>query len=139
MTKISIIIPVFTGHENLKYLLPAINQQTLRPCEIVIVDSCSHTEVGGLGTVTQPYIESTTYTALRDISLNYTLPSSVSDRLGLNYLQVGFSGRNLWLDTDYTGLSPEVSQFGNEAVGGSVDTNPFPLSKSMYFTLSLGL
>ena len=45
MTKISIIIPVFTGHEELKYLLPAINQQTLRPCEIVIVDSCSHTEV----------------------------------------------------------------------------------------------
>ena len=45
MTKISIIIPVFTGHENLKYLLPAINQQTLRPCEIIIVDSCLHTEV----------------------------------------------------------------------------------------------
>ena len=95
--------------------------------------------LGGLGAVTQPYIESTSYTALRDISLNYTLPSSVSDRLGLGYLKVGFSGRNLWLDTDYTGLSPEVSQFGNEAVGGSVDTNPFPLSKSMYFTISLGL
>ena len=45
MTKISIIIPVFTGHENLKYLLPAINQQTLHPCEIIIVDSCPHTEV----------------------------------------------------------------------------------------------
>ena len=45
LTKISIIIPVFTGHENLKYLLPAINQQALRPCEIVIVDSCPHTEV----------------------------------------------------------------------------------------------
>ena len=45
MTKISIIIPVFTGHENLKYLLSAINQQILRPCEIIIVDSCPHTEV----------------------------------------------------------------------------------------------
>ena len=45
VTKISIIIPVFTGHENLKYLLPAINQQTLHPCEIIIVDSCPHTEV----------------------------------------------------------------------------------------------
>ena len=45
MTNISVIIPVFTGHENLKYLLPAINQQTLLPCEIVVVDSCSHTEV----------------------------------------------------------------------------------------------
>jgi GT2 family glycosyltransferase len=29
----------------LKNLLPAINQQTLFPCEIVIVDSCLHTEV----------------------------------------------------------------------------------------------
>ncbi len=45
MINISIIIPVFTGHENLKYLLPAINQQTLPPREIVIVDSCSHGEV----------------------------------------------------------------------------------------------
>ena len=42
---VSIIIPVFTGHENLKNLLPAINQQTLSPREIVIVDSCSHAEV----------------------------------------------------------------------------------------------
>ena len=45
MINISIIIPVFTGHENLKNLLPADNQQTLPPREIVIVDSCSHTEV----------------------------------------------------------------------------------------------
>ena len=43
--EISIIIPVFTGHENLRKLLPAINQQTLLPREIIIVDSCSHTEV----------------------------------------------------------------------------------------------
>ena len=43
--EVSIIIPVFTGHGNLKYLLPAINQQTLRPGEIIIVDSCSHREV----------------------------------------------------------------------------------------------
>ncbi len=45
MINISIIIPVFTEHENLKNLLPAINQQSLPPREIVIVDSCSHTEV----------------------------------------------------------------------------------------------
>ena len=91
-----------------------------------------------LGGVTAPYIESTTYTALRDLSVSYTLPSSVSDRLGLSYMRVGIAARNWWLKTDYTGLSPEVSQFGNEAIGGSVDTNPFPLSKSTYLTLSMG-
>ena len=91
-----------------------------------------------LGGVTAPYIESTTYTALRDLSLSHTLPSSVSDRLGFSYMRVGIAARNWWLKTDYTGLSPEVSQFGNEAIGGSVDTNPFPLSKSTYLTLSMG-
>ena len=42
--KISIIIPVFTGYQNLKNVLRAINIQTLLPSEIVIVDSCSHME-----------------------------------------------------------------------------------------------
>jgi len=42
---ISVVIPVFTGHQNLKGLLQAINKQTLLPFEIVIVDSCAHMEV----------------------------------------------------------------------------------------------
>ncbi len=45
MINISIIIPVLTGHENLKNLLIAINKQTLLPREIIIVDSCLHTKV----------------------------------------------------------------------------------------------
>jgi hypothetical protein len=90
-------------------------------------------------TYTQPYIESTTYTMLRDVSLTYTLPKNLSDVAGVGYLKLGLAGRNLWLDTDYTGISPEVSQFGNEAVGGSIDTNPFPQSKSVYLTLSVGI
>ena len=94
--------------------------------------------LGGLGAVTQPYVESTSYTALRDLSLNYTLPGSMTEGYGVSYLQVGVSARNWWMNSDYSGLSPEVSQFGNEAVGGSVDTNPYPLSKSLYLTLSMG-
>ena len=94
--------------------------------------------LANLGAVTAPYIESTSYTALRDLSMTYTLPSSMTEGFGISYLQVGLSARNWWMQSDYRGLSPEVSQFGNEAVGGSVDTNPFPLSKSMYLTLSMG-
>ena len=94
--------------------------------------------LANLGAVTAPYIESTSYTALRDLSMTYTLPGSMTEGFGVSYLQVGLSARNWWMTSEYTGLSPEVSQFGNEAVGGSVDTNPFPLSKSMYVTLSMG-
>ena len=91
-----------------------------------------------LGGVTAPYVESTTYTALRDLSLTYSLPSGLTEGYGLSNVQIGLALRNWWMSSDYSGLSPEVSQFGNEAVGGSVDTNPFPLSKSMYLTLSMG-
>ena len=90
------------------------------------------------GGSTAPYVESTTYTALRDLSLTYALPASLTEGYGLNNVQLGLALRNWWMASDYTGLSPEVSQFGNEAIGGSVDTNPFPLSKSMYLTLSMG-
>jgi len=96
----------------------------------------SRTAVLGGGS-TAPYVESTTYTALRDLSLTYALPSGLTDGY-LSNVQLGLALRNWWMASDYTGLSPEVSQFGNEAVGGSVDTNPFPLSKSMYLTLSMG-
>ena len=89
------------------------------------------------GGSTAPYVESTTYTALRDLSLTYSL-GNVGEQFGVSGLQVGLALRNWWMKSDYTGLSPEVSQFGNEAVGGSVDTNPFPLSKSVYLTLSMG-
>jgi len=92
----------------------------------------------GLGSVTSPYIESTEYTVWREINLNYTLPASVWETWGLTYLKVGIQARNLGMKTDYSGLSPEVSQFGNIAVGGSVDTNPYPLSSSTYFTISMG-
>ena len=84
--------------------------------------------LANLGAVTAPYVESTTYTALRDLSLTYSL-GNLGEQLGVSDLQVGLALRNWWMDSDYTGLSPEVSQFGNTAVGGSVDTNPFPLSK----------
>ena len=93
--------------------------------------------LANLGSVTAPYVESTTYTALRDLSLTYNL-GSLGERLGISDLQVGVALRNWLMSTDYTGLSPEVSQFGNEAVGGSVDTAPYPLSRSMYLTLSMG-
>jgi hypothetical protein len=96
------------------------------------------TRLADLGAVTAPYVESTTYTALRDLSLTYTLPGSLTEGYGLSNVQLGLALRNWWMSSDYTGLSPEVSQFGNEAIGGSVDTNPFPLSKSTYFTVSMG-
>jgi TonB-dependent SusC/RagA subfamily outer membrane receptor len=94
------------------------------------------------GTSTGRYIESGSYLKLRELSLSYSLPASVVRSLSggqLSYLRLGISGRNLIMITDYSGYDPEVSQFGNLAVGRSVDVIPYPSSRSYYFNIAFGL
>ncbi len=95
-----------------------------------------------LGSQTAPYVEDGTYLKLRELSLSYSLPRSVVSRLSggqLSYMRIGVAGRNLLMFTGYDGYDPEVSQFGNVAVGRSVDTLPFPSSRQFYFNLAFGL
>ncbi|MCI0694210.1 SusC/RagA family TonB-linked outer membrane protein [candidate division KSB1 bacterium] len=90
---------------------------------------------------TGAWIEDGTYLKLREVSLSYTFPrTAVASWFGssISNLKVGVAGRNLLMFTDYTGYDPEVSQFGSIAIGRSVDTIPYPSSRSFYFNLAFG-
>lgn len=94
------------------------------------------------GTATKRYIEDGSYLKLRELSVSYNFPSSFVRRVfsnQLSYLRLGFAARNLLMFTGYDGYDPEVSQFGNLAIGRSVDTLPFPSSRSIYFNVAFGL
>ena len=56
---------------------------------------------------------------LREVSLAYTLPESVTVPLQVNHLSLTVSGRNLWLATRYKGVDPEVNAIGRG--GGDTD------------------
>ncbi len=93
-------------------------------------------------TGTSAFIEDGSYLKLREASLSYNVPRNTVNRLfggQLSYLKLGVSGRNLVMITDYTGYDPEVSQFGNVSIGRSVDTIPYPSSRSLYFNVAFGL
>jgi len=95
-----------------------------------------------LGSQTAPYIEDGTYLKLREATITYNVPQSfVKNLFGgtFTYLRLGLSGRNLLVFTGYDGYDPEVSQFGNVAIGRSVDTLPYPSTRSYYFSVSFGL
>ncbi|MFQ6673219.1 MAG: hypothetical protein ACE5GH_00370, partial [Fidelibacterota bacterium] len=107
-----------------------------------VTDQGGPGRLNALGNLTRPYIEDGSYVKLREVSLFYDFDREQVQRWfkgAISGLKLGVSGRNLAMWTNYTGLDPEVSQFGNIAVGGSVDTNPFPSSKAIYFSISLGL
>ncbi len=56
---------------------------------------------------------------LREVSLTYSLPESVTTSLRINRLSLTLSGRNLWLTTLYKGVDPEVNAIGRG--GGDTD------------------
>lgn len=93
------------------------------------------------GDNTSVFIEDAGYLKLREISLYYTFPQTLTSQLyaGIRNLRIGVAAQNLLLFTDYTGYDPEVSNFGNNGISTGVDVAPFPSSKRFLFSVSLGL
>ena len=55
------------------------------------------------------FIENAGFVRLKDVTLSYDLPSSLTSKVGFNKLRVYATGRNLLTFTDYNGLDPELS------------------------------
>jgi TonB-linked SusC/RagA family outer membrane protein len=88
----------------------------------------------------RPYIEDGTFLKLRELSVTYTLPKHLISQLApLRTLQVGLSGRNLLTLTHYSGLDPEVSNFGNQPIGRNYDVGPYPPSRSYWLSVTAGI
>jgi hypothetical protein len=87
------------------------------------------------------YVQDGSYLKLREVTLAYNVPENLAQRLfggSARYVRLSVSARNLLRFTDYRGLDPEVSNFGNQAIVRNVDVAPFPPSKSFFFSVDLG-
>jgi TonB-dependent starch-binding outer membrane protein SusC len=103
-------------------------------------DTCEGAErVARQGEGTTQYAEDAGYVKLREVSLSYGLPQSILSRVGngISGARLTLSARNFKTWTNYTGLDPEVSNFGNRAVGRAIDVTPFPPSRSIWLGLDV--
>ncbi|MGQ0539979.1 MAG: hypothetical protein ACT4R6_13615 [Gemmatimonadaceae bacterium] len=93
--------------------------------------------LAGFGRHAATYMEDGSYLKVREISLSYDVPRSLTSDLwgGLQSAKVSLSGRNLFRWTNYTGLDPEVSNFGNQAIARNIDVAPYPPSRAVFLTL----
>ncbi len=85
------------------------------------------------------YVENSGFVKLRELTLGYELPAGVTSRLFNGHAQaarIELSGRNLKTWTKYTGLDPEVSNFGNQPLGRFQDVTPYPPSRLFYLTIN---
>ena len=89
------------------------------------------------------WVEDGSYVRLRSVTLAYTLPQSLFNKIGVQNIRVYASAYNIWTSTKYKGFDPEVSTF-SEGVGANAnaaigtDFLTYPQAKSVIFGLSVG-
>jgi len=90
------------------------------------------------------FVEDGSYIRLKNLSLGYTLPSSITDRFKLQAARLSVSGQNLLTWTKYSGLDPEVKYYGasgdNNTSSNTVrgfDFGNYPTVRSISFSLNL--
>ena len=70
------------------------------------------------------------YVRLKNIQLGYTLPKSLTTRIGLNKLSVFVNGQNLLTFSNIDFVDPESSEFGNNMnASGANSARNYPLLK----------
>jgi TonB-dependent starch-binding outer membrane protein SusC len=88
----------------------------------------------------RPYIEDASFVKLREVSIAYDLPKKVAEQIGpLKTMQISAMARNLLTFTNYSGLDPEVSNFGSQPIGRNYDVAPYPPSRSFWLSITAGL
>ena len=77
-----------------------------------------------------PWFQREDYIRLRDLSLNYSLPTSWIEGFGVSRAALTLTGRNLWTKThsEFTDLDPESREQRDEVWGWHQVTDPVPHS-----------
>ncbi|MBL4561901.1 MAG: TonB-dependent receptor [Labilibaculum sp.] len=89
---------------------------------------------GNNGRTSTWHIEDGSYLRLQSISLGYTLPQRIVEKIKFSKIRVFATGNNLYTWTNYSGFNPEVNREGNQLTPG-LDYGTYPLAT----TISLGI
>ncbi len=88
-------------------------------------------------------VEDGSYIRLRKVSLKYTLPQKLIEKMSIEKAKFYISANNLFTITDYSGFNPEVSSrnntFNNRTTTPGFDYGAYPIAKTIVFGVSLTL
>lgn len=101
---------------------------------IVFGDNISN----GSGIVISENVEKGDFLKLRNVTLGYSLPKSLTDKIGINSFRFYAQVMNAFTLTNYTGYDPEISSNGNGNGNPSVDRNSVPQARSLNIGVNVG-
>ncbi|WP_114782830.1 SusC/RagA family TonB-linked outer membrane protein [Botryobacter ruber] len=81
--------------------------------------------------VSDRYIEDGSYLRIKNLTLGYTFPSQLTERIKMASARVYFSAQNLHTFTNYSGIDPEVP-------GNGIDFNVYPVTRTLSVGVNIG-
>lgn len=82
-------------------------------------------------------VEDGSFLRLNTLTLGYTFPNDLVNKLKLTKIRLYVSGYNVFILTKYSGMDPEVSTIRKTALTPGVDFSAFPKSRQVVFGLNL--
>ncbi|HOD67856.1 MAG TPA: TonB-dependent receptor [Bacteroidaceae bacterium] len=82
-------------------------------------------------------IEDGSFLRLNNLTLGYTIPETLVNRIGLESLRIYATGYNLWIWTKYTGYDPEVDTRRATPLTPGIDWNAYPRNRSFNIGLNI--
>ncbi len=76
-----------------------------------------------------------TFTNIQFITLGYTLPRSVTEKIHVGNARIFTNVQNAWMFTKFPGYNPETNSKGDDPTSQGIDRGAYPLSR----TVSLGI
>jgi TonB-linked SusC/RagA family outer membrane protein len=87
---------------------------------------------GNFGTTSDWYIEKGSYLRIKNITLGYTLPTGISEKMHVKQLRVYVTGNNILTLTKYSGFDPEI---GMDEFG--IDKGRYPQARAVFFGVNV--
>ncbi len=81
------------------------------------------------------FIQDGSFTRLRNITIGYTLPSSLSKKIAISQLRVYIKGSNIFTMAKFTGYTPEIGS--STVVSNSIDFGTYPVPSVYSFGINL--
>lgn len=79
------------------------------------------------------YVEDGSFLKINNISLGYTLPKSLTQKVKLSNVRFYATGYNLYTFTKYSGYDPEVNTYSNNGLTPGIDWGAYPSAISLVF------
>ena len=75
------------------------------------------------------WVEDGSYLRLKNLTIGYTLPEGIADKLTLSKARVYISSQNLFTITKYSGIDPEIGIQNGSPIFNGVDNGIYPASR----------